>query len=157
MARIKKIAPATFSATMRLLPCLVVLVASAPPVHADALQAGLWKIITTPEIDGVAGDVQESTRCLTEEEVGNLEVTFSPNSRTINSACENVESNTGPQRLSWRLRCAGQIDIDVSGEFTFDAPDHYTGSVTTHASMTGQRIPDSRASIDARYVGACSE
>src|SRR5262252_6243398 len=58
---------------------------------ADGLRAGQWRTINSPEIDGVAGPVQQSTRCLTPEAVADLDTTFSPISRTTNSTCERVE------------------------------------------------------------------
>jgi len=128
---------------------------SGSAARADGLQAGLWKIVTKPEINGTVGAAQESMRCLTDSDVSNLEATFSANSRTINSDCERTEAESTPQRLKWRLRCKGQIDMDIAGEFLFDDPKHYTATVTTRASMMGQQIQNSRALIEARHVGAC--
>src|SRR5215469_7153192 len=54
---------------------------------ADGLRAGQWRTINSPEIDGVAGPVQQTTRCLTPEAVADLDKTFSPISRTTNSTC----------------------------------------------------------------------
>src|SRR5215467_270 len=71
---------------------------------ADGLRAGQWRTINSPEIDGVAGPVQQTTRCLTPEAVADLDETFSPISRTTNSTCERVEHESTPQRLKWRLR-----------------------------------------------------
>ena len=123
--------------------------------RADGLRAGQWKILTRPEIDGVAGPEQETTRCLTESDVSNLEATFSPNSRAVNSSCESVGQETSPRRLTWHLRCSGQIDMDVAGEFLFPTPDHYSAIITSHASMLGRPLQDSRALIDGRHLGPC--
>jgi hypothetical protein len=125
--------------------------------RADGLQAGLWRIVTKPEVNGAVGADQETMRCLTDNDVANLEATFSPNSRTINSDCEQPEVESTPQHLKWRLRCKGQIDMDIAGEFSFDDPKHYTATVTTRASMMGQQIQNSRAMIEARHVGACHQ
>jgi hypothetical protein len=124
-------------------------------VRAEGLQAGLWKVVTKPVVNGATGANQEATRCLSDKDVDNLEATFSPNSRTINSDCETTERESTPQRLKWRLQCKGQIDMDVTGEFLFDSPKHYTATVTTHAAMMGQQIQNSRASIEGQYLGAC--
>jgi hypothetical protein len=131
------------------------LISSCGAGRAQELQAGLWKIVTKPEINGVTGPDQETMRCLTPEDVNNIEVTFSPNSRTTNSACETTEHEMSPQRLKWHLQCKGQIDMDVAGEFIFAAPQHYTATITTQASMLGKQIQRSRASIEAQRVGAC--
>jgi hypothetical protein len=123
--------------------------------RAQELQAGLWKVVTTPEINGVTGPDQETMRCLTSDDVNNIEATFSPNSRATNSTCEMAEHELSPQRLRWHLQCTGQIDMDVAAEFIFVAPDHYTATITTGASMLGKEIQHSRAAIKAQRVGAC--
>jgi hypothetical protein len=123
--------------------------------RAQELQPGLWKVVTTPEINGVTGPDQETMRCLTSDDVNNIEATFSPNSRTTNSTCETTEHELSPQRLKWHLQCKGQIDMDVTAEFIFAAPEHYTATVTTQASMLGKQIQHSRAAIEAQRVGVC--
>src|SRR6516225_5394662 len=76
---------------------------AAQTAAADGLRAGQWRTVNSPEIDGVAGPVQQSIRCLTPEAVADLDKTFSPISRTTNSTCERVEHESTPQRLIWRL------------------------------------------------------
>src|SRR5258708_34016094 len=93
--------------------------------RADGLDAGLWKVVTKAEVNGVTAPNQETMRCLTPDDVKNLEVTFSPNSRTTNSTCETSEHEASPQRLKWRLQCKGQLDMDVAGGIFFCAPPHH--------------------------------
>jgi hypothetical protein len=119
------------------------------------LRAGQWRTINSPEIDGVAGPVQQSTRCLTPEAVADLDKTFSPISRTTNSTCERVEHESTPQRLKWRLQCTGQLDMDVAGEFTFDSPEHYTAVITARSSMLGRLMQSIRTSVEGQRVGDC--
>jgi hypothetical protein len=123
--------------------------------RAQELKAGLWKVVTTPEVNGVAGPDQEKMRCLTSDDVENIEATFSPNSRTTNSTCETTEHELTSQHLKWHLQCSGQINMDIAAEFIFAAPEHYTATITTQASMLGEQIQNSRAKIDAQRVGAC--
>src|ERR1700674_6006418 len=59
--------------------------------HADGVQPGLWRVITKTEINGVVGPDQQTMRCLRPEDVSDLDVTFSPQARTVNSTCERVE------------------------------------------------------------------
>src|SRR5262249_9252985 len=105
---------------------LAVFLGAAQPAAADGLRAGQWRTANSPEIDGVAGPVQQTIRCLTPEAVGDLDKTFSPISRTTNSTCERVEHESTPQRLKWRLQCTGQIDMDVAGEIHVVKPAHHT-------------------------------
>ena len=136
--------------------CVIALaVLSAPAVLADGLQAGLWRVTNRPEVNGQAGPPRENMRCLTPDDVNDLDKTFSPVSRTTNSTCERVEHESTPQRLKWRLQCTGQLDMDVAGEFIFDTPEHYTGAVNTQASMMGQIMQRSRVTIEATRVGEC--
>lgn len=122
---------------------------------ADGLQAGQWKAVQSPEIDGRSGPAQESITCLNQESVADLDKTFSPISRTTNSACQRTEHELTPQQLKWRLQCTGQIDMDVAGEFTFVTPQHYTATITARSSMLGRLMQSVRTSIDAERIGDC--
>jgi hypothetical protein len=136
------------------LAAMVVLLA-APFARADGLQAGMWRVLNKPVINGVAGPDQQNMRCLTPEAVADLDKTFSPVSRTTNSSCEMVEHDATPQRLKWHLQCTGQMNSDVVGEFVFDAPEHYSATINTTASMAGRQMQDIRVTIDAQRVGDC--
>jgi len=129
--------------------------ASPTDAGADGLRAGQWQTSQQAEINGVAGPVQQSTRCLTPEAVADLDKTFSPVSRTTNSTCERVEHELTPQRLKWRLQCSGQIDMDVAGEFTFDSPEHYAAVITARSFMLGRLMQNVRTSIEGQRVGEC--
>jgi hypothetical protein len=131
------------------------LLAWAPAAGADGLQAGLWRVINKPMNNGVAGPPMQNMRCLTADDVKDLDRTFSPVSRTTNSTCEQVEHESTPQRLKWRLQCTGQIDMDVAGEFVFDRPDHYTATVTARSSMLGRVMNDVQTEIEGQHVGEC--
>ena len=122
---------------------------------ADGLLAGQWATVQSAEIDSVVGPVQRGTRCLTPEAVADLDKTFSPISRTTNSTCERVEHESTPQRLKWRLQCTGQIDVDVTGAFTFDTPDHYSAIITARSFMQGRLMQSVRTSIEGQRVGEC--
>src|ERR1700733_1908448 len=100
----------------------LLVVLAARFAHADGLQAGMWRLLNKPVINGVSGPEQQSTRCLTPAAVADLDKTFSPVSRTTNSTCELVEHEATPQRLKWHLQCTGQMNSDVTGEFVFEAP-----------------------------------
>jgi hypothetical protein len=128
---------------------------AAPGVQADGLQAGQWKVTTKPQNNGVAGPPMQNMRCLSAADVGDLARTFSPVSRTTNSACERTEHESTPQRLKWRLQCTGQIDMDVTGEFLFDSPQHYTATVTARSSMMGRVMNDVHTTIEGQRVGDC--
>jgi hypothetical protein len=127
----------------------------APCARADGLQPGLWRVLSRPVIDGVAGREQESTRCLTPADVADPGKTFSPVGRTVNSTCEMVEHELTPGRLKWHLQCTGELDMDLTGEFLFDAPAHYSATITTASSMQGHRLQAGRMTVEAQRVGEC--
>src|SRR2546423_1829368 len=102
---------------------LVLVLLSSPLARADGLQPGLWRVLSRPVIDGVAGREQQNMTCLTPADVADLEKAFSPVGRTINSTCEMVEHALTPRGLKWHLQCTGQLDMDLAGEFLFDAPE----------------------------------
>jgi hypothetical protein len=128
---------------------------STPSARADGLQAGLWRVLTRPVIDGVAGREQENTRCLTPADVADPEKAFSPVGRTVNSTCQMVERELTPQRLKWHLQCTGQLDMDLTGEFLFDAPEQYSATITTASSMAGHPLQAGRMTLEAQRVGEC--
>jgi Protein of unknown function (DUF3617) len=139
----------------RAVALVVLVLLSTPFARADGLQPGLWRVLTRPVIDGVAGREQQNMRCLTPADVADLEKAFSPVGRTINSTCEMVEHELTPQRLKWHLQCTGQLDMDLTGEFLFDAPEHYSATITTASSMLGRQLQAGRMSVEGQWVGEC--
>jgi hypothetical protein len=136
--------------------CVGLVVAlTAAAAQADGLKAGLWRLTNKAVVDGATTPPRQTTRCLTETDVSDLEKTFSPVSRTTNSTCERVEHESTPQRLKWRLKCTGQLDMDVAGEFVFDSPEHYTATIDSQAAMLGRVVNSSRVTIEAQHVGDC--
>ncbi len=128
---------------------------AGPPARADGLQAGLWRVLNKPVINGITGPEQQNMRCLTPEAVADLDKTFSPVARNANASCDLVEHEMTPQRLKWHLQCTGQLNTDVTGEFVFDAPEHYSATISTKASMAGQQLQASQVTIEATRVGEC--
>ena len=125
-------------------------------VHADGIEPGLWK--TTTRVDtgnGVIGPPRESQKCLTPEETRDLAKTFSPVSRTVNSECAPLESSLVAGNLKWKLVCKGQLDMELTGDFNFDKPRHYTAMVTSKAAMAGQQVANSKTMLEAEWVSEC--
>jgi hypothetical protein len=58
-------------------------------------------------------------------------------------------------RLEWRMLCKGQFDMDVSGDFTFDTPKHYTAKIESKGSMGGRTMVETSVSIDREHLGEC--
>ena len=142
-------------AAQRAVALVALVLLSTAFARADGLQPGLWRILSRPVIDGVAGREQQNTRCLTPADVADLEKTFSPVGGTINSTCEMVEHELTPQRLKWHLQCTGQLDMDLTGEFLFDAPGHYSATITTASSMLGRQLQAGRMTLEGQRVGEC--
>ena len=124
------------------------------PAGAEGLQPGYWKVTSTPEINGAPTPPQEKMRCMTPAETADLDKTFSPEARTINSACERVEHEVTPTTLKWRLKCTGPMSMDVAGAFAFETPQRYSAEVRTQMSMPGQTV-NSGVKIIGERVGEC--
>ena len=133
----------------------VALTASA--AGADSIDPGLWKIVSRTESGGVTGPPHESTKCLTADETHDLGATFSPIPRTVNSVCAPIERSLNGPRLTWHLVCKGQLDMDLSGDFNFDSPRHYTATVRTKAAMAGQPMIDTQDTLEGQWVSACPQ
>jgi hypothetical protein len=128
---------------------------AASDAHADGLDAGLWRSVQTPTLNGIAGPPRETMRCLRDADVNDLNRTFSPVYGTTNSACEQTEHEFTPQRLKWRLQCRGQLDMDVAGEFVFERRDRYTATIVASSSMLGKLMQETHTRIEAERVGEC--
>ncbi len=134
-----------------------ILALPAAIAFADGIEAGLWKITTTVETGGMTGPPRQSSKCLTAEQVEDLPATFSPIASTINSTCEPIERSFDGKKLIWHLLCKGQLDMELSGEFDFDSPHHYTGTVQSAASMAGRPMPGSKNNVEGEWVSACPQ
>ena len=122
--------------------------------YADGLQAGYWKVTSTPEINGAPAPPNERMRCMTPAEVADLDTTFSPQANTVGATCERAEHEVTATSLKWRLKCTGQVDMDVAGAFLFDTPQHYSAEVRSQMTMAGQTM-QSRLKIEGERVGEC--
>jgi hypothetical protein len=139
----------------RLAALAALLTLGATAAAADGIDPGLWKIITRTATGGVIGPPHESSKCLTAEQTNDLGTTFSPIPQTVNSVCAPIERSLSGDRLTWRLTCKGQLDMELTGEFTFDSPHHYTAIVRTKAVMAGMPMVDSQNTLEGQWVSEC--
>jgi hypothetical protein len=133
------------------------LAVTVSPAFADGIDAGLWKLTTIIETGGRTGPPRDTTKCLSAEQVKDLPATFSPIASTINSACAPIERSFDGKALKWHMVCKGELDVELTGDFTFDNPHHYRGTVQTKASMAGQPMPDSKNMVEGEWVSACPQ
>ncbi len=122
---------------------------------ADGIAPGEWKLTETIIMNGNRTPAQTRTRCLSPEQAGDTAATFSPEYRTVNSGCERVEFSSSATALRWRMRCTGQMDMDVAGDFVFDTPRHYTGTIVSKGAMGGREFVNTTVSIEGEHVGDC--
>ncbi len=124
---------------------------------ADGIDPGLWQIITRVATGIALGPPQQSQKCLTPAQTNDLATTFSPVAGTINSECAPIERSFEGGKLTWKLVCKGQLDMELSGEFNFDSPRHYTATIHNKAEMAGQQVANSQSVLEARWVSECRE
>jgi Protein of unknown function (DUF3617) len=136
------------------LPCLVAVMTSSA-VAEDVIESGQWKVTTNTIMNGAATPPQVKAKCLTPEQTGDIGKTFGPEIGTVNSNCERSEYDASGRKLKWHLQCKGQIDMDVSGSFDFDSPQHYTATVTARGWMAGQLMSDVKTQLEGERVGPC--
>jgi hypothetical protein len=123
----------------------------------NLIEAGEWKVTSTTVINGAAQPPQAKSRCITPEQAENVAGTFGPVSGTVNSTCEAPAVEAAGKTLKWRLQCRGQLDIDATGDFTFDSPRHYTATITSKGKMAGALISDVRSDLEGERVGDCKQ
>ena len=144
--------------TRLLLALLCLLPATVKAASADNLiEAGEWKVTSSAVINGTAQPPQSKSRCITPEQAENVAATFGPVSGTVNSDCAAPAVETSGKTLKWRLQCRGQLDIDATGEFTFDSLRHHTAIITSQGKMAGAVISDVKTNIEAERVGDCAQ
>jgi Protein of unknown function (DUF3617) len=143
------------SAAYRLVLPAAILAFAASIAFAEGIEPGLWKITSRTATGGVIGPPHESSKCLTANEAHDLPATFAPIPRTVNSLCAPIERSFTGLKLTWRLSCKGQLDMELTGEFNFDSPRHYTATVRTKAAMIGQTMIDSQETLEGQWVSQC--
>jgi hypothetical protein len=122
---------------------------------AGGIAPGEWKVTDSVVMNGNRMPAQPKTLCLSPEQAGDTAKTFSPEYQTVNSACERVEFSASATALRWRMRCTGQMDMDVSGDFIFDSPKHYTATIVSKGAMAGREVVNTTVSIEGEHVGDC--
>jgi hypothetical protein len=150
--------PAHFHALLRGAAVLVPWLAACSQMSvaaADGIAPGEWKLTETMVMNGNKTPAQTRTRCLSPEQAGDTAATFSPEYRTVNSGCERVEFKSSAAALRWRMRCTGQLDMDVSGDFIFDTPKHYTATIVSKGAMAGREFVNTTVSIEGEHIGDC--
>jgi len=128
---------------------------TAPLMAADSIQPGLWKITTVALNNGMRLTPQTNSRCLTAEQANDLADTFSPRFGGTNTTCQRTEYTKSEQKLTWRLECRGQFNMDSAAEFTFFSPLRYTAVISTKGWIGDQQIADTQVTLEGEHVGAC--
>ncbi len=131
------------------------LCAGATGVMADGIAPGEWQLTETIIMNGSKTPPQVRSRCLSVEQASDTAKTFSPEYRTVNSDCERAEFSSTATSLRWRMLCKGQMDMDVSGDFTFDTPKHYTATIVSKGAMAGREFVNTSVSIEGEHIGEC--
>lgn len=124
---------------------------------ADVIEPGLWKITSQAETNGVLGPPQVSSKCLTPEHTRDVATTFSPIPRMVNSECDPIERSLDGTKLTWRLVCKGQLNVELVGRFEFDTPRHYRATMMTKSSMGGVPMVEAEQRLDAEWVSECQQ
>ena len=136
--------------------CAAVLLASAAKAEG-LIEPGQWKVTTTTTMNGAASPPQDKMRCITPDQAADVAKTFGPVAGTVNSTCDTPKSELNGRLLKWRLQCRGTLDLDVDGDFNFDAPRHYSATVISKGKMAGQLISDVKSELQGERVGECTQ
>ena len=128
---------------------------TTPVLAADGIQPGLWKITTEVVNNGMRLPPQTNARCLTAEQADDLASTFSPRFGGVNTTCTRTEYSKSEQKLTWRLECRGQVNMDSAAEFTFFSSLRYTAVIATKGWIGNQVIANTQMALEGTYLGAC--
>ena len=130
--------------------CIGAVIASA-----DGMAPGEWKLTETVTMNGQATPTQTRTRCLSAEQAGDTATTFTPDYGVAANNCKRVEFKSTATSLRWRMQCSGQMDMDVTGDFTFDTPHHYSAKIVSKGAMGGREFVNSTVAIEGERIGDC--
>ena len=136
------------------LPCALAALTVAAAAD-DLIEPGQWKMTSTTVMNGAAAPPQSKARCLTPGDTGDISKTFGPVGATVNSNCEPTKPELAGRQLKWHLQCKGQMDMDVSADFNFDSPVHYTATIASKAWMAGALISDVKTELVGERVSEC--
>jgi hypothetical protein len=139
----------------RKIPAVAFLCAAASPAVADGISPGLWQVTETVVMNGAATPAQVRTRCLSAEQAGDTAATFTPEYRAASPNCERSEFQSTASKLKWRMLCKGQMEMDVSGDFTFDTPKHYSATIQSKGTMGGREVVNTSVAIQGEHLGEC--
>jgi hypothetical protein len=128
---------------------------AASAAFAAGITPGLWRIVSRTQTGGVIGPPHESSRCLTTDEAQDVAATFAPPTRVENSSCTPIEHSLNGQKLTWRITCRGQLNMEETGEFNFDSPRHYTATMQTRAVVSGTTMIDSQDMLEGHWISEC--
>jgi hypothetical protein len=137
--------------------CLLPVLTVSAGADNLAIEPGQWKVTSTTVMNGASMQPMVKGRCLTPEQAGDVAKTFGAVSGTVNSTCEPAASETDGRTLKWHLQCKGQLDLDVLGNFNFDAPTHYTATVVSKGWMAGSLTSDVKTELEGEHVGECEK
>ncbi|MGH6981881.1 MAG: DUF3617 domain-containing protein, partial [Stellaceae bacterium] len=118
---------------------------------------GLWRITSRTMTGGVIGPPHESSRCFSPGQANDVVATFVPAAGADNSSCTPAEHTLHGSKLSWRLTCRGETDMEQSGEFIFESPHHYRATILTRAAVSGAIMIDSQDRREGRWLSECRQ
>jgi hypothetical protein len=121
----------------------------------NSIEPGMWKVTSNTRMNGATAQPQVKLRCLSPDQASDVGTTFGPESATVNSSCERTDYQATGRTLKWRVQCKGQLDMDISGDFNFDSPLHYHGTVASKGWMAGALISDVKVELEGEHVSEC--
>ena len=124
---------------------------------ADGIAPGLWRITSRTMTGGVIGPPHVSSRCFSPAQAGDVVATFVPAAGADKSSCTAAEHTLHGSKLSWRLTCRGETDMEQSGEFIFESPHHYRATIRTRAAVSGAVMIDSQDRREGRWLSNCRQ
>ncbi len=144
-----------FPASVKILAIACLHCAAGSLASADGIEPGLWQMRETVIMNGAATPSQVRTRCLSTEQAGDTAATFTPEYKTPGANCDRAEFQSTATKLKWRMLCKGQMEMDVSGDFTFDSPKHYTATIQSKGTMGGREVVNTSVAIEGEHQGEC--
>jgi len=133
------------------------LMLATPARAAIELEPGQWQDTETGDEDGKPVKPEVTSDCMTPEEAKDPVKSLSVMKDT-SGQCKKLDVKQSGNTVSIVMLCGDpkEMQIDMTGSYTFIDRKHYTGTMKTTIIIAG-KTSTANKSVDSKWMGACKK
>ena len=133
------------------------LMLATPARAAIELEPGQWQDTETGDEDGKPVKPEVTSDCMTPEEAKDPVKSLSVMKDT-SGQCKKLDVKQSGNTVSIVMMCGDpkEMQIDMTGSYTFIDRKHYTGTMKTTIIIAG-KTSTANKSVDSKWIGACKQ